>query len=191
MKRHVMVDLETLGLKPGCPIVSIGAVVFMNAPEFRDNLFYCTIAPESQYDIMDSADQSTLNWWNKQSEEAKAEVFNNPNSIDIVAALHRFRSFLEQLQVTSQDEIVIWGNGASFDEPILLEAFTRTLVAIQWNYRNSFCFRTLKMLAEMYNIELPTFEGIKHNALADARYQAQCALRVFNTLDHFAESSLK
>lgn len=191
MRRHVMVDLETLGLKPGCPIVSIGAVCFINAPINKNTNFYITILPKSRANIMDRPDESTLKWWEEQSVEARAEVFDNPISVDILDALPKFKQFLQQLQVYSEDEIVIWGNGASFDEPILAEAFKRAGIALQWSFRNSMCFRTLKELAKMYGIELPEFEGVKHNALADAVYQAKCANTVFNFLDHAVEDATK
>lgn len=181
MKRHVMLDLETLGTKPGCPVISIGAVIFINAPEYRNDKFYVSITPKSQEGLMDAPDPETLIWWSKQSKEAQDAVFNDPLAMDIIEALHRFKNFLRSFLINAEDEIIIWGKGATFDEPIIKEAFDRCLIPIDWTFRNSLCYRTLEEMAKMFNVELPEFKGVKHNALADAYHQAECAKIILST----------
>lgn len=174
---HVMLDLETLGTKPGCKILSIGASVFNRPAEFKDCFFYTAIDPINQARMGD-ADPATLAWWEKQSEEAKSAVFNNPEAKNIIEALNLFNSFLLHLRSSSEDRIVIWGNGATFDEPIIAEAMRRYEIEPVWTFRDSMCFRTLKELGKMFGVTEPEFTGVKHNALKDAIHQAEWADKI-------------
>lgn len=171
---HVMLDLETLGTKPGCPILSIGATTFL------------TPAPTSYYLViqegqakMDNPDPDTIAWWAKQSEEARAEVFNNPNALHIYDALITFNNWLVALKQTPEDRIIIWGKGATFDEPILQEAMKRYGITPVWTFRDSMCFRTLAEVGKMCFVSDPEFQGARHNALHDAEHQAVWAEDIF------------
>lgn len=182
MKHHVMLDLETLGTKPGCPIISIGAVVFATGDDWYFKQFYTSILPNSQ-ERMQVPEQATLAWWDKQPEEARAEVFNNVNSIPLYQALIRFVSWTDEVvKLDPADEIVIWGKGATFDEPIIAEALKRYDHATPWTFRDSMCFRTLIEVGKMAGITEPVFEGVKHNALSDAMHQAKWADKIMREL---------
>ena len=61
----VMVDLETLGRRAGCVIVSVGAVKFDPKTGFvdTDNAFYKAITVESAMRYGLRVDPDTLRWW--------------------------------------------------------------------------------------------------------------------------------
>lgn len=178
---HVMLDLETLGTKPGCKILSIGASVFNGPDELKDKYFYAVIDPDSQ-DLMDTQDPATMAWWNEQSAEARDAVFNNKYAGNLVGVLKLFNTFLENLKDSPEERIIIWGNGATFDEPIIKEAMKRYEIEPAWTFRDSMCFRTLKELGKMWGIEEPDFTGVKHNALADAAHQAKWADKILSVV---------
>jgi DNA polymerase III epsilon subunit-like protein len=179
---HVMVDIETLGTKPGCKILSIGACKFQL--EFGDLVctFEQAIDPINQA-LMDEPDPSTLAWWNEQAEEARNATFNNPNARNIVTALTRFNDWLAALRQPSDRKMYIWGNGATFDEPIILEACKRYGIKVEWTFRDAMCFRTLKEIGKMYGIKEPEFVGVKHSALHDAMHQASWADKILYWLE--------
>ena len=187
-KVHVMLDLETLGTKPGCPILSIGACTFSADIHHVAYNFYVRIGLKCyQYFRQFKPDMETMQWWEHQGQEARDEAFEGDTGL--LQALGQFDQFLwkiredAKMESGSQEypEICIWGNGAGFDNEILRAAYEMTgNHAIPWNFRNDRCFRTLKNL-----LATPTgvkFEGTKHNALHDARYQAQIATEIIHTL---------
>lgn len=182
MTHHVMLDLETLGTKPGCPILSIGAVVF-NTSQFylTATNFNAAIEADTQ-SLMDSPDESTLSWWSEQSEEAREAAFNSPDAQPLQLVLTNFSAWLVSLTQTPEDRIFIWGNGATFDEPILKEAYKRYDLEPVWTFRDSMCFRTLKELGKMLGVKEPEFTGVKHNALCDAAHQAKWADQILLTI---------
>lgn len=180
---NVMLDLETLGTKPGCKILSIGASLFGSymPPESVDSYFDAKcLSHESYQAMMDEPDPATVKWWNEQNKEAK-QVLNPIYAISLDTALISFNRFINQLQQHCT-KLRIWGNGATFDVPVIEEAMRRYVITPAWTFRDSMCFRTLKELGKMYGIEEPVFTGVKHNALADACHQAKWADKIFNAM---------
>lgn len=171
---HLMVDLETLGTKPGCGILSIGASTFGGKHQF-----YVKIDPSSLGNF--SRDSETMAWWQRQTEEAKREAFGGKTPIR--QALKQFHDFYGQVRAEGQ-AIHTWGNGADFDVPILEKAYEilgmRSPIAPFTNR----CFRTLKELPNSKRIKdlLPQRSGA-HMALEDAKWQAQCAIMLLRNLD--------
>lgn len=177
-----MLDLETLGTKPGCPIIGIGATVINELTTYWNKNYVFDATIDVGQSRMNNPDPDTVAWWDKQEQEARDQVFNNPNSIYIVDALNRFNSFLLQLKSVPEDRIIIWGNGATFDEPILLEAMKRYEIEPVWTFRDAMCFRTLKELSKMIGLNEPIFTGVKHRALDDAIHQGNWARQILDKL---------
>lgn len=179
---HVMLDLETLGTKPGCPVIAIGAAVIAPLQNYTFKDFYFDVTVNIAQARMDEPDPDTIAWWDKQEQEARDQVFNNPNSIYLSEALNKFNSFLLQLKTVPEDRIIVWGKGATFDEPILVEAMKRYELTPVWTFRDSMCFRTLAELGKMLNIPEPEFLGVRHRALDDAIHQANWARLIMETV---------
>ncbi len=181
---HIMLDLETLGTKPGCKILSIGASTFLRDSREGVNYFDQAILVSSQ-DRMDQADERTLEWWNKQSQEAKDKAFNSPHAVGIIEALISFTGWVAscaRIKGVSESKIFIWGKGATFDLPILEEACVRYCVPVPWTFRGNMCYRTLEVIGKLFEIPAPELKGVKHSALDDAINQANYATLVFNRL---------
>jgi len=168
--RHVMVDLETLGTVPGCCILSIGACAFdPDTGEVSDDTFYTAIDTDSQAAHGMTQSPSTLAWWAKQSEEAR-RVFTDPDRQELPQALVAFNAWLAKFP-----NVLVYGNGADFDNPILAAAYDVAGVPQGWKPYNGRCYRTLKALAPSLKL---VREGTHHNALGDAISQAKhlCAI---------------
>jgi hypothetical protein len=73
----------------------------------------------------------------------------------------------------------VWGNAASFDLKILEKAYKLMQIEVPWKYYNEMCYRTLKNLYPEIKIMCNPH---KHEALQDAIYQAEHAVRILNTL---------
>jgi hypothetical protein len=161
----VMLDLETLGTKPGCKILSLSAVTFRQDVRETQQVFDTTITVSSQPRLV--VEQDTVAWWQRQDEQVRKAVFNNPNAKHIREALLTFNDWLKTLGKIPR----IWGNGASFDAPVLRAAFELENIEPGWNFRDERCYRTLSSEFGFMATDVE-FVGMKHTSLADAKYQA-------------------
>ena len=161
----VMIDLETMSTENNASIVAIGAVKFwlnVKQDEFTiDQLFYTAVDLEScsQYGL--HMDPKTVKWWLKQSDEAR-KALENGTKLDY--ALSSFYEFVPN------QKAYIFGNGSTFDNVILRNAFKAVDKQYPVSYKYDVCFRTL---CKLYEAPYPKFEGVKHNALDDAKMQTK------------------
>lgn len=170
---HVMVDLETMGTAPGSALVSIGAVAFDPVTGSIGETFYRVISLKSCQRAGLSLDPDTVLWWTRQSEAARAQL-SHPDAEDLPSVLGWFASWWKR-----QGAEFIWGHGANFDEPLLSAAFRAAHVVIPWRYWSARCTRTLFALTG----ERPDrTQGVHHNALDDARAQADAVIRAYRKL---------
>lgn len=180
--KHVMIDLETLGTQPGSVILSIGAVLFdPNAPveECLGKEFYCVVSTGSCKEANLEINQDTLDWWDKQSAEARTVI-------DQAAAEGAFTltHALEELAKFIPAGALVWSNGANFDQPLLDVAYNRVSVNLPWKYYNSRCYRTIKALCSRDVAKaLEPATVCAHNALEDAKWQALHMAKIVNEVD--------
>lgn len=167
MTNNAMIDLETLSTDPDGFICAIGAVAFDANGIDGSNTFYRTIKSQKGNGQIDA---DTVFWWLSQSKEAQ-NAFNSdtrsPLSPTIVHALTEFTMWCNRLHIK-----FVWGNGAAFDNVLLAKAYERNDMARPWPFWGDMCYRTIKNLHGR-PANTPTREGTHHNALDDARYQAQ------------------
>jgi 3' exoribonuclease, RNase T-like len=165
----VMIDLETLGTAPGSVILSIGAVAFAEGMEEADWATFDSgpidVAGSRRFHGL-RIQEGTLAWWLKQEPEA-AQL--------LVAALENGTSPTQALGAFVRwfppQGARMWGNGSDFDNVLLRVAFDAASVTCPWSYSNNRCYRTLKRAFE--NVPPPEFQGVKHDALADALHQTR------------------
>jgi hypothetical protein len=176
--QDVMIDLETLGNRPGCAILSLGAVGFdPKQGEISDGVpFYAVINTDSCVCAGLGFDRETLDWWGRQAVEARTvlEAARSLNSFQLATVLERFELFLNEFG--GKKSVRIWGNGADFDNPILAAAYRAIGKEVPWSFWNSRCYRTLKILYPDVPLKRT---GTHHNALDDAKTQAMHALEIF------------
>lgn len=175
--KNLMNDLETLGTVPGCSILSIGAVRFDPHLNKLGDEFYVVVNRQSCLDAGLFEMQDTVNWWNKQSAEARKvldQAGDESQSVPLPLALAQFTDFCKKKPGT-----LVWGNGADFDNPLLAVAYYRCNMTQGWGPWNGRCYRTFKNLAKHIK---PEREGTYHNALDDAKTQARHFMAILNHL---------
>ncbi len=163
---HIMLDLETWGIMPGCAIRSVGAVVFDPQGEGHGETFYRNVLDRSCWVAGLTVDKSTVAWWENQSKEAQEVFANDPKPIaSVVSDFHAFIAKLEQVHP--------WCQGSGFDTSIW-EAVARAVGRpIPWKFWNLRDTRTAYHLAGLDERSVPR-TGIVHNALDDAIHQVKC-----------------
>jgi hypothetical protein len=170
-KLDLMIDLETLGTSPGCVVLSIAAVPFNT--EFDLEPFYEKISVVTCQEYGLTTDPKTIEWWRRQSEEARNEAFSGTK--ELRAVLYRFSEYCAALPGAPR----IWGNGSDFDNPILAAAYKAVDLRQPWDFRDNMCYRTLKNLFHFIPYTKPE---VAHNAYQDARAQAVHAQLILNWL---------
>ena len=165
---HIMLDLETMGTGPNAAIVAIGAVEFeltKTGGQLGESFYHC-ISLESAMASGGQADASTVLWWLKQNDAARA-MFTNA-STEHSWSLAQFSIWMGMRG--DPKNLRVWGNGASFDNVILASAYRRTGLKLPWNSFNDRCYRTVKSM----HPGAPAIQrtGTHHNALDDAVNQA-------------------
>lgn len=167
---HCMVDIETTGTRPGYAVLSIAAVPFdAGIVSRREDCFYERIDLVSCLDLGLFIDNSTMRWWETQSDAARAEAFGG------TALLGDVLQNLSDYLACRKKDIQLWGNGATFDLPMLEAAYAAASLPVPWTYKQARCYRTLNALAPAWTMPQAMAADAKHNALEDALFQAQRA----------------
>ncbi|EOK7036768.1 3'-5' exoribonuclease, partial [Escherichia coli] len=175
---HLMIDIETMGKNPNAAIISIGAIFF--DPQTGD------MGPEFSKTIdLDTAggviDRDVIKWWLKQSREAQSAILTDEIPLD--DALLQLREFIAEN--SGEFFVQVWGNGANFDNVILRRSYERQGIPCPWHYHNDRDVRTIVELGKAIDFDARTaipFEGERHNALDDARYQAKYVSAIWQKL---------
>lgn len=180
----IMIDIETLGIKPGSVITSIGAVAFNAQKGTVASSWGTTIS------IVDavkthglSVDPETILWWLKQDKDAQNEMTKGKTLLR--DALNGLRAFVEDISVMCGGGPRVWANSPNFDISLLEAAYT----AIgdrdyPWAYRDIRDVRTLLNLAGV-DLKASAFWGagaVKHNASDDALAQARAVIEAYHRL---------
>lgn len=122
---HLMVDMETMGNSPDAPIVSIGAVFFDPSTGNTGAEFYQVVSLESSMSFGMKPDASTIQWWLKQSSEARSAILVD-EAMGLLETLELLADFIAENAANGNHTVQLWGNGCSFDNVILRRAYALT-----------------------------------------------------------------
>ena len=162
----VMLDLETMNNGPEAAIVAIGAVEFDAQTREIGEHFYAVVDLASAVENGGVMDASTVLWWMKRSDAARAPFAQRGEAIDKV--LQNFSDWMGNR--AKKGDVRVWGNGAGFDNVILASAYRRNGTEQPWAFWNDRCYRTMKGLYPAVKMQR---SGTHHNALDDAKSQAR------------------
>ncbi len=181
----IIIDLETLGTRPGCVILEIGACaidprsgeITANFSRRLDEVF----TRQDEALTMDA--NNTINWWHGP-ETVKTYYTLVRRGLpgmfprtprDPHCPLCEFAAWFSE--VTSKHdpkEVRIWANGPSFDIAILQSAYDRYEVQRPWICWQERCVRTALEMANYERGIIGWIErGPRHRALNDARHEAR------------------
>lgn len=168
--KHCMVDIETLGLHMGAPVIQIGMVFFTRQGILIQSQLTIDFDDALKYGI---ADGSTVKWWLERPKEAQNTLFVNPRPVEECADI------MVKL-MEAQNPNYYWAH-ENFDFSILHTLFRNLGRKQPFPHRRCFGLRTLEFLAGP--IEWEQREGVYHNALDDATYQAKHAIKLLNNIN--------
>lgn len=173
---HVMIDLETWGVRPDAAISQVGAVAF--EPRSGGRILNRSDQTFNEYVLLQdgagSIDHGTLAWWLTQPAEAQARLAGGlqKRARPLQEVLTALTEWPERCLNTSWELIDgVWCNGLGFDVPVLASAFAKIGRTPPWSYRAGRDTRTLFEVAG----GTPTVDGVgltSHDASDDAMFQA-------------------
>ena len=175
MKEHnneVMIDIETLGTSPNSVILTIGAVVFdARGTGIHERL---SLRPDiaEQVELGRIVDHDTLDWWEKQSEDAIEEASSDRDRVpflDVMVELHKFCS----------NRKAIWANGICFDIGILENAFRELNMIPPWDF---WTVRDARTVYEVCGVSIKDGHTTSHKAVEDAEHQAIVVQRAYENI---------
>ena len=167
--RHLILDIETLGVKKPAVIASIGAVVW----GFRTGVVAKFKASVDLMEFEAVPEIDTVLWWLRQSPAAIRHTFGGAKRVPIADALSRFFAFCRE-----QAPDYYWGNSPDFDFGHL-EAYAASPADIPWKFSQlrdirTFCCEDLVTLEDKRAI---LRNRIQHDALEDAKAEAEFLAR--------------
>jgi hypothetical protein len=168
----VMTDLETMDTAKTAAITAIGAVAMNLKTGKLGPTFYVKVNLQSCIDAGLTVDGDTISWWMMQSEAARKEM--GSKGIPLRDALLQFADYMHKYER-------LWGNGASFDNAILANAYKQTKIDMPWDFWNDRCYRTVKN--QYPHIEMVR-DGTPHHALHDAVNQANHLIAIYKEINN-------
>lgn len=119
MTKHLMLDLETVGILPNSVVLSIGCLPFSfeepkSFDEYLEDGFFCKLDVEDQIrNYGRKIDKDTLDWWKQQSPEARVSLKPSKTDIPLAEALRGLDAFIRSCKLS--DESWFWSRGNLFD----------------------------------------------------------------------------
>lgn len=180
-KKHIMIDIETLGVKNTAPILSIAAVEFsLQDPIEKPKQFYMNVDIDSCLDFGCRLEMPTIKWWLKRTSEEQLHVTDH-DGIPLAIVLLKLQDFIKKFD---SKEVRIWGNSARFDLGILSHAYQVCETELPWNHYNELDVRTIVAFNPSIK-EDQKFKGARHNPVNDCLHQIAY---VTKTLDWVSRS---
>lgn len=173
MFEHIMLDLETLDNTPTAAIVALGAVRFDIEKASLGTEFYEVIRGSSCQKAGMTIGADTVYWWMSQSPAARKIFSEETPKADIAPTLVNFSGYVKDIKNSC-----VWGNGSTFDNIILRNAYTCCILPVPWSYTRDFCFRTMIKNFPAERVQ----SGVVHNALEDARAQALTLIKLMRRI---------
>lgn len=171
---HVMIDIETLSTHPTAVITSIGACKFTFIGGIGDT-FKMNVNPVDGKKLGLNISPSTIDWWSKQSHEARMSWQSNPQPLVYVLT-----EFKEWLGDDSKQQI--WCKGGSFDFPILASSYVAIGSEKPWSHWQEMDLRTVFKVVgfDQTARKQRQTDTQYHDALGDAIAQTKQLLSLFD-----------
>lgn len=174
MTNHCMLDLETLGTRPGCVILTLGAVKFdpFTLEDPGPGLY---IRPDADEQIARGREvqEDTLQWWMKQAEDVREEALGTEGRVTVEEMYRQLNRFLVGVEC-------IWAQGPVFDIAILENLYR------QYGWPTPWQFWQIRDSRTLFGVHGdPRIKGKVglHNALEDCVSQAAAVQQVYRKLD--------
>jgi hypothetical protein len=169
----IMLDLETLGTRPGCVILTLGAVKFdpYSLKEPGPGIYF-RVDVDEQTALGREVQEDTLNWWISQADDIREEALGESERVSLDTLYRDLNRFL----VGANN---IWAQGPLFDFAILENLYRQMGWPTPWQYWQ---IRDSRTLFGVHGDPRVKGKAGLHNALEDCVSQATAVQQVYNKL---------
>lgn len=163
LKKALMIDTETLGLRPDSVVLQVAAAVMdLETGEVLDS-FDAQLSDDEQRERY--IDVGTVRWWMQQDRAVADSVFKPRTPLPLAA----LRSRLAMLGSGAE----VWANPSTFDIPLLENLLLGVPGPKLWAYNKVRCLKTAASILDPDGTLKPPANDAAHNAAADVRWQLQ------------------
>jgi len=168
-----MLDLESLGTRPDCAILTLGAVKFdpFEVDRFGDGLYF-RIDVNEQLELGREVQEDTLEWWGRQAEDVREEALGETGRISLTDMYQQLNRFLVGVNN-------IWCQGPAFDIVILENIYRQMGWPTPWQFWQ---IRDSRTLFGVHGDPREKNKAGLHNALEDCISQAQGVQEIYHRL---------
>jgi hypothetical protein len=168
-----MLDLETLGTRPGCVILTLGAVKFdpYSLREPGPGIYF-RVDVDEQTALDREVQEDTLNWWLQQSEDVREEALGEQDRVSLDTMYRDLNRFLVGVNN-------IWAQGPLFDFAILEHLYRQMGWPTPWHYWQ---IRDSRTLFGVHGDPRVKGKAGLHNALEDCVSQATAVQQIYDRL---------
>ncbi|MDD5150844.1 MAG: 3'-5' exoribonuclease [Flavobacterium sp.] len=174
---HVNVDIETLGVTPDSVVLSLALIPFTFEEKCTyDDLisrgFYIKFNPIEQIKVGRITDYDTIQWWNRQNDEAKLIIKPSVNDVSVTEGLILLNDFIKSSKYDYK-ESYSWSRGQDFDFPIIMHLYRQFKIKYplnSWKHRDIRTYIDILSGSKNGYFEMNDIDHskiIKHNALSD------------------------
>ncbi len=190
--KHLVVDIETTGINPPSPILTIG-MVFLDFNPYRENAttgepdiktYYLGVDPK---ECIGDPDSASLSWWGQQDSEVRKAAFFPERTPNV------FQTFVDIVNQEAPD--YFWGNSPDFDFGHLGAQIKAQGIELPWKFWQLRDIRTLKSFG-LYPIKrIENTQGLKgfkkHHALYDALEEANVLKGTIQRIEQLLNNEIK
>lgn len=178
----VMLDIETLGTRPGYVVLSIAAATFRwngTVPAtFKINLDI-----EQQVEAGLLIDPDTEEWWEEQSAEAYGVSRTSPQPVKMALL-----DLSEWFDKNTNGNAHVYAQGQDFDAPMLAELYRRFDATPPWQFYQLRDTRTAYDIADLDRSKVSRL-GVHHAAMDDVLHQIKCVVAAYRKIREFPNGS--
>lgn len=177
----VMIDIETLGVKPGCAVLAIGGMAYDPRKPWisgegqeisRTHRFVRAASLESSLEAGLVIEAGAMRFWLRQPREAQDEAFKGTDSL--ARAGMDFIQWFRGLPASGP--VNVWAHGAPFDPGILGHALEAVGLDVPWEFRN---IRDTRTAFDMAGV---SYKGTHHTVEQDCLQQCEHVCAAFARL---------
>jgi hypothetical protein len=168
----IMLDIETLGTRPECVILTLGAVKFnpFDIDAEPGPGLYMRIDVDEQLALGREVQEDTLQWWMNQAEDVREEALGESDRVSLDTMYKDLNRFL----VGAKN---IWCQGPAFDMVILENIYRQRGWPTPWQFWQ---IRDSRTLFGVHGDPRVKGKVGLHNALEDCVSQAKGVQQVFH-----------
>ena len=168
----IMLDIETLGTRPECVILTLGAVKFnpFDIDVEPGPGLYMRIDVDEQLALGREVQEDTLQWWMNQAEDVREEALGESDRVSLDTMYKDLNRFL----VGAKN---IWCQGPAFDMVILENIYRQCGWPTPWQFWQ---IRDSRTLFGVHGDPRVKGKVGLHNALEDCVSQAKGVQQVYH-----------